>query len=148
MDGQSYRIVEAQAEHDRGILRLAASSGLKVRPDRERDREITQLLVAVEDDRVIGFVVAWLVADELEISDVCVDTDHRRSGIGRALIERLFAGAAARGASNAFLEVRVSNAPARRLYEAMGFSEVGRRKAYYSDGEDALLFRCCVGRAR
>jgi hypothetical protein len=44
-----------------------------------------------------------------------------------------------RGAALSTLEVRVGNAPARRLYEKLGFEEVGERRNYYRDGEDALI---------
>ena len=61
-------------------------------------------------------------------------------GVGRLLLGTLLAHHRGQGARRAFLEVRPANAEARRLYEGLGFQEVGRRRGYYVDtGEDALL---------
>jgi ribosomal-protein-alanine N-acetyltransferase len=46
-----------------------------------------------------------------------------------------------RGAAAMFLEVSDRNLPARALYAAAGFAEVGRRRRYYADGSDALVLR-------
>jgi ribosomal-protein-alanine N-acetyltransferase len=97
-------------------------------------------LVAERGGELAGFVCAYLVADELMINDIAVETTQRRSGIGRALLRQLLDGARARGCRRATLEVRPTNAAARRLYEDFGFTVVGHRRGYYADtGEDALL---------
>src|SRR5690606_26310798 len=90
---------------------------------------------------VLGFVLGWAVAGELELMDVCVAFDFRKQGIGRKLVEHHLSWAEARGARVAHLEVRPSNRAAQSLYRSLGFDEVGRRRAYYSDGEDAILLR-------
>jgi [ribosomal protein S18]-alanine N-acetyltransferase len=100
-------------------------------------------LVAESPAGIAGYVVAWSVGPEAEILNVAVAPSDRGRGTGRVLL-----GAAVReldraGARRAFLEVRLSNAPARRLYERAGFVEVGRRRAYYDrPREDALILAC------
>jgi ribosomal-protein-alanine N-acetyltransferase len=100
-------------------------------------------LVAKVDGLVVGFACAYVVAGELMINDLAVDASLRRTGVGRALLATLVEGARRRACRRATLEVRPSNAPARALYGAFGFTQVGRREGYYADtGEDALLLAC------
>jgi len=93
-------------------------------------------LVAEEDGAVCGFSIGWRVADETHVLDVAVDLNHRRRGLGRALIESLIREG---GPGNVLLELRASNTSALRLYESLGFTIAGHRSGYYQDGEDALL---------
>ncbi len=88
-----------------------------------------------------GFALARVAADEAEILTLAVVPAHRRQGLGAALLAEAMACAVARGASAMFLEVSAGNAPARALYGAAGFVEVGRRRRYYPDGSDALVLR-------
>ena len=99
-------------------------------------------LVALEDDRVIGYVGSQSSIDEADIMNVAVHPDFRRHGIAEALINRLVADLKERDIHALLLEVRVSNTPAITLYEKLGFSQVGRRKNYYHNPkEDALILR-------
>jgi [ribosomal protein S18]-alanine N-acetyltransferase len=91
---------------------------------------------------VIGYVVAWFVADEAEIANLAVAPDRRARGVGSRLLDAALAEARLAGARVVHLEVRDSNVPARALYGSRGFSAVGRRRRYYRDPvEDALLLR-------
>jgi [ribosomal protein S18]-alanine N-acetyltransferase len=97
-------------------------------------------LVAEEKDAITGYVVAIDAADEGEILNLSVAPAGRRRGLGRALVEQVLDALASRGARHIYLEVRESNAPARALYAAYGFREVGRRKEYYRRPvEDAIV---------
>lgn len=90
--------------------------------------------------RLLGHVVYWVVHDELHLLNVAVHPDAQRLGLGRAMMGHLFAVARARCLQYMTLEVRVTNAPARALYEGLGFRQVAYRKKYYSDnGEDAVV---------
>jgi ribosomal-protein-alanine N-acetyltransferase len=95
-------------------------------------------VVRDEAGRAVAFLLAWLVADEAHLLDVVVSAGRRREGIGRALLGDFVDGARAHGARNAYLEVRISNEPAIRLYRSAGFTDARVRKGYYPDGEDAL----------
>ena len=93
-------------------------------------------------DAIAGYVVALDAADEGEILNLAVAPAGRRNGLGRALVEGVLEALAERGVRQVYLEVRESNAPARALYAAHGFREVGRRKQYYRrPAEDAIVLR-------
>ncbi len=91
------------------------------------------------DQGVRGFLVAWRVADELEILFVASDPACRRRGVGRALLARAIEGAHVEGLARVLLEVAGRNDAARKLYEAAGFREEGVRRRYYADGDDAVM---------
>jgi ribosomal-protein-alanine N-acetyltransferase len=91
-----------------------------------------------------GMILARVVADEAEVLTLAVDPAARGRGIGRALLDRAMRTALERGAGRLFLEVGASNVAARALYRACGFVEVGRRRAYYRGGADALVLRAAI----
>jgi ribosomal-protein-alanine N-acetyltransferase len=87
-----------------------------------------------------GYLIFWVVLEEMHILNLAVHPEHRRRGIARRLLAEGLAQARALGAELAWLEVRPSNLAARALYQSFGFKEVGRRLHYYDDTkEDALL---------
>jgi len=89
---------------------------------------------------VVGYFVLWIVDGEGELANLAVAPDHRRRGIGSALLERALERAREGGVRSLFLEVRVSNDEALRLYEGRGFEVIAERKAYYDrPKEDALV---------
>lgn len=102
-------------------------------------------LLAVHGDAALAY--AWLsaVGDEGELLDLCVRASCRRSGVARALLAAAEAWWRAAGVTQAFLEVSVANAAAIALYERDGWSPAGRRRAYYRDGTDALIFTRALG---
>jgi ribosomal-protein-alanine N-acetyltransferase len=96
--------------------------------------------VAAMEGKVVGFVIARAVADEMEILNLAVEPAGRRQGIGGALLDNALAFGRRSGARRAFLEVRESNRGARRFYERHEFAVIGRRPRYYRDPiEDALV---------
>lgn len=87
-----------------------------------------------------GYLVSWLIEDELHIGNIAVAPSLQGSGLGQAMLERCLSEAAKRGVVRATLEVRASNNRATALYEKNGFIPVAIRKRYYSDsGEDAVV---------
>lgn len=93
-----------------------------------------------EDGFLAGYICAWTAADEVSIGTVGVDPAARRRGWGRTLVDAAHRWARDRGATVAHLEVRRGNQAALALYGALGYRQVGVRRAYYADnGEDALL---------
>lgn len=101
------------------------------------------------NDQPAGFALSRIILDEAELLLLGVRPALRRRGIGRALLERTITVARSFGAARIHLEVRDGN-QALRLYNARGFSEVGRRSAYYrgADGKlfDALTLNLTVDR--
>lgn len=97
-------------------------------------------LVARAEGEIIGFGGMWLMVDEAHITTFAIHPTWRRQRIGERLLLSFLDLAIERGAREATLEVRLSNLPARRLYEKYGFRPVGLRPRYYSDdNEDALI---------
>lgn len=99
-------------------------------------------LVAVSDDRVVGYIGSQSSIDEADVMNVAVHPEYRRQGIAEGLICTLVEELKNRGIHALLLEVRASNAPAIALYEKLGFQQVGLRKNYYRNPkEDALILR-------
>ena len=108
----------------------------------ELDNKLAYWLVALEDDRVAGYIGSQTVMGETDMMNVAVHPDFRRRGIAEALVDRLVEDLRAMESHCLTLEVRASNAPAISLYEKLGFSQIGRRKNYYRNPrEDALILR-------
>lgn len=106
------------------------------------EAEAAHVTVAVLDGAVVGYSAVLRAADEAELANLAVASAAQRRGIGRALLSAAQTVAASTGVAAMYLEVRESNAPARRLYEALGFATVGRRRAYYRQpDEDALVMQ-------
>jgi len=93
----------------------------------------------LQGDALVALACGWLVVDELHITAVAVEPAQRRRGLGRQVLELLLAQAAALGAAHATLEVAAGNAAALALYGRCGFSTAGVRRAYYRNGDDALV---------
>ncbi len=90
--------------------------------------------------KIVGYVLFWLLPEEVDIHNIAVHSEFRRRGLGQALLKQVVEQARSRDSSRVTLEVRVSNIPAQKLYESVGFVTKGLRKGYYSDdGEDALI---------
>ena len=103
-------------------------------------RDDTILLAAEEDGNLIGFAALLMAPPESDILDIAVDRGRRNAGIGTKLLQQLLEEGLKCGVRTAYLEVRTGNAPARHLYEKLGFREVGYRKHYYTDPvEDAVV---------
>lgn len=99
-------------------------------------------LVAEENAQVVGYVGSQLVPPEADVMNLAVAPEWRKHGMGNALMEALEDVLRSRGIHTLFLEVRVSNESAKRLYAARGFRQVGCRPKYYENPvEDALILR-------
>ena len=102
----------------------------------------TVTFVAEHDGEVVGIIVTRVAADEAEILNLAVLPTLRRRGLARSLLLTALATARALNARRAFLEVREANLDARAFYSRMGFTEFGRRRAYYQGpAEDALILK-------
>lgn len=100
----------------------------------------TILVAADAREGVIGYAVVWWVLDQAELGNLAVRGDFQGRGIGSILLDHASAFVREKGAASLFLEVRVSNGKARRLYERHGFSQISVRKGYYKNPpEDALI---------
>jgi len=96
--------------------------------------------VRISDGRVMGYIIYWKIQDDIQINNIAVHPEARRQGLGEALLRYALAHIKAAGAAFVSLEVRVTNAAARCLYEKLGFEVFGIRKDYYTNpDEDAVV---------
>lgn len=96
------------------------------------------LSLAWEDGQVVGFALGRAILRDAELLLLAVKRDGQGRGVGRLLLNRFIAIAAARGAEHLHLEVRDGN-HAIKLYARAGFTQVGRRSRYYT-GRDGQIY--------
>ena len=108
----------------------------------ELNNPLSLWLVAMNGEEVVGYVGSQSVLDEADMMNLAVSDLYRRQKIGEQLVELLIENLKKRAVKSLSLEVRISNEPAIRLYEKLGFVQVGRRPKYYTNPrEDALILR-------
>jgi ribosomal protein S18 acetylase RimI-like enzyme len=140
---QARRLVESDRDV---VLELAREAGFQLIVEEELGRTFAELWVGERPPlSVCVYALFWKVGDDLELLQLSTQSAARRSGAARDLLETVFENARTRGIQAVFLEVRAGNVPARKLYEALGFEQTRVRRAYYSDGEDAIEMRRSVG---
>ena len=101
---------------------------------------ISYYLVALENEKVLGYIGMWHVMDEGHILNVAIDTPYRNLKIGSILLKELLDYCKEIGIERVTLEVREHNEPALGLYKKFGFIEMGLRKNYYQDtNENAII---------
>ena len=100
-----------------------------------------QLLMA--GDALLGYFIAMKGVDEVHLLNITVAPEYRSQGWGRLMLDALALWARGKGAQWLWLEVRVGNERAQRIYERHGFRRVGERKGYYPAAagarEDAIV---------
>lgn len=104
----------------------------------------TTFALISRQERALGFVMAWAAAGDSEILTVAVVPEARRRGVGASLVTSAGVAALVRGAASMHLEVAEDNTAARALYAKLGYSEAGRRPAYYAADHgrvDAIIMR-------
>jgi ribosomal-protein-alanine N-acetyltransferase len=109
-----------------------------------RSPSVSRLLVALAPDApertITGYLVFWLVAGEMHILNLATAPGSRRQGIARRLVLAGLRHGYSKDARRAFLEVRVSNHSAHKLYSSLGFTGTFVRRDYYDDPiEDAVV---------
>ena len=114
-------------------------------------------LVAEMDGGIVGYVMARIeygfshlkrlgLSRKGHIGSVAVRDGHRGRGVGSLLMQKAQEAMTAKGATESYLEVRVSNTEAIALYQKLGYKTAGRLEAYYKDGEAALVMATPIGR--
>jgi [ribosomal protein S18]-alanine N-acetyltransferase len=114
---------------------------------REELRPRRWLVVAENaDGGVVGYAALSVAPDTADVLRVVVAADHRRAGVGTALLSALLAHARACGSRAVLLEVEAGNLAALGLYERFGFEPISHRAAYYADGGGAVVMRAVLAR--
>ncbi len=99
-------------------------------------------LKVMEITKMVGFAITQIVQDEASLLDLVIHPVAQRRGVGRQLLLALIEQLQRRSVQTLWLEVRISNAPARALYQQLSFNEVFVRSGYYpaeKGREDALI---------
>lgn len=108
----------------------------------ELDNPLSLWLVAETEGAVAGYIGSQTVLDSADMMNLAVSPSFRRQGIGERLVNCLTEELKEKGVKTLLLEVRISNEPAKRLYQKLGFEIVGKRPGYYEKPrEDALILR-------
>ena len=88
-------------------------------------------MVLQDNERLVGFAIMAISSEESHLLNIGVNKDFRGSGFGEQILKKMIIAAEVMGSKKIILEVRVSNKIAYRLYEKLGFHEIGERKKYY-----------------
>ena len=103
--------------------------------------------VLVQQERIIGYLGAWLVMDEAQITNIAVRSSERGQGWGETLLWHAMCKLRKLGAEKMTLEVRASNHQAQALYQKLGFVSVGIRPKFYKVcPEDAMIMWVSLNR--
>lgn len=128
-----------------GVLEVEARSFSTPWTKEAFQQEITKnqfayYFIAQIGGKIVGYCGLWVVVENANITNIAVDPDYRKQGIGEGLMKGAVDMARMLGAEKLSLEVRVSNEGAQHLYRKFGFQPGGIRKRYYTDNqEDALV---------
>lgn len=105
----------------------------------ELTNPVSFILGCMIENQLAGYLCYWWIAGEMQILNIATAIQFRRHGVAKRLLEDAFKRCAAQGLASSWLEVRASNLVAQTLYRQYGFKVEGCRRAYYQDGEDALV---------
>lgn len=140
----SFFITEMTAEHIPFIAQLEKECFAEPWSEASLTEELTNAdshFLVAECGEVSGYIGVQEICGEAYITNVAVFDNHRKKGIGRALLRAAANGAKSRGCEFITLEVRVSNTAAIALYESEDFERVGVRKNFYaSPTEDGAIY--------
>ena len=105
----------------------------------ELENTNSKYIVAKLNNEIVGFAGIINTLDQMEITNIVVRKDMRNQGIGNTLLNELIKLTIDSKMNTIFLEVNSNNLSAIRLYEKNGFKQVGLRKKYYNNTDDAIL---------
>jgi ribosomal-protein-alanine N-acetyltransferase len=103
---------------------------------------IARLWAAMVNGQPAGFILYWVLDFEVNLLNLAVHPDERGKGVGRFLLNHMVEEAVTREVETLWLEVRVSNESAIRLYRKLGFEKVGVRRKYYDDTQEDAIVMC------
>lgn len=96
-------------------------------------------IVAKSENDIVGFGGLWKSVDDIHITNIVTKKTLRNKGIGNAILNELINQAKNFGYNIITLEVNENNTPAISLYKKFGFKEVGIRKKYYNNIDNAII---------
>ncbi len=102
-----------------------------------KQENISYPFIVEENDLILGYIICWYYICELHIGNIAVRRNFQRRGIGKFMLKNVFE--IFPDFDIAFLEVRNNNNKAIQLYNSFGFKATHRKKAYYPNGDDAIV---------
>lgn len=99
----------------------------------------SEYFVAKLENNILGFAGIWKAVDDVHITDIVVKKSNRQTGIGSKLLEKLIQTAKSQNFNSITLEVNEHNQPAINLYLKYSFKNVGFRKKYYNNKDNAII---------
>lgn len=134
---------QMESGHLAEVLAIQARTGFQHWTAKQFQEELrqpyTRAFVLSQKAGMAGFAIWHLLSPEAELCSIAIDPAVQKSGWGFYLMNAMHRDLQAAGISRFFLEVRAGNIPAVSLYKKLGYAQIGMRRRYYSDGEDALL---------
>jgi len=107
----------------------------------EFDNNFSFFIVAEQNNKIIGFAVAWNVVGEIQLNNIGVKNDYRRQGIGISLIDHIVKLLEPENPEKILIEVKETNHNAKLFYKKIGFIETGKRLKYYGNDNALLMER-------
>lgn len=105
-------------------------------------QDTSEYLVLIQEKRWVGFVSYQLILDEVELTHVVIHKDFQQQGYGSQLINQAIQLFTEKEVFQVFLDVRLSNLNAQKLYQKKGFKVINRRKNYYSHPKEDGVVMC------
>lgn len=102
------------------------------------ENPVSEIYVAVIDNRVVGYIDFWITFDSATIAQLAVDIPYQKQGVASQLLKKAFEVLKKENVCFFTLEVRDHNIPAINLYEKNGFKRITIKKGYYTNGDDAI----------
>jgi ribosomal-protein-alanine N-acetyltransferase len=134
--------IEAVADLERGVFGAEAWSAEMLAGELAGAPRTRYYLVAEDQGAILGYGGLMLAGEQADVVTIGVRQGRWGEGIGTAVLTGLITEATRRGCTELFLEVRVDNDRAKRLYRHHGFEGIGVRLGYYQpSGTDALVMR-------
>lgn len=102
------------------------------------DAAFRHIYVLSNEEFILGYAIVQVIAGEGEVERIGIHPQYRGNSLGKQLLTGILQSQAL---EECFLEVSATNQVAYGMYQACGFEEIGRRKAYYHDGSDAIMMK-------
>lgn len=106
--------------------------------------KITAHLSPTQAPKTVGFLISQLVCDEATLFDIAIVPEYQHQGLGEQLLRAWIEKLRTKNVARLFLEARISNLNAIKLYQKIGFKQIAIRKNYYpakNDREDAIVMK-------
>lgn len=107
--------------------------------ENELENPLSEYIVAIYKGEVVGYAGIWKPLDEAHVTNIVTRIDKRHNKIGTQMLKKLVEMAKENELKCVTLEVNEHNKNAIKLYEKFNFKEVGRRKNYYNNTDDAII---------